>query len=181
MTQQAIKYGRVLYELSVKRDEIGSLETMLDEAPVLYQILKSPVVACSQKKEALDTIAQRSGMSRILLDFLKVLCDLGDAARLPEILRAYQMEADRAEGVLRVQLYYADTPDSAQQERLRPGVTRAVWRRAGRAGNDTGEKTPGPDFVLRCAGREYDWSLLGRFKQLRQTLTADRGFENAAG
>lgn len=180
MTQQAIKYGRVLYELSVKRDEIGSLETMLDEAPVLYQVLKSPVVACRQKKEALDTIAQRSGMSRILLDFLKVLCDLGDAARLPEILRAYQMEADRSEGVLRVQLYYADTPDSAQQERLRQ-VLRGRFGAARVELEMTQEKKLLGGFVLRCAGREYDWSLLGRFKQLRQTLTADRGFENAAG
>lgn len=180
MTQQAIKYGRVLYELSVRPDEISSLEKMLDETPALYQILKSPAVECRQKKEALEVIAQRSGMSRTVLDFLKVLCDLEDAARLPEILRAYRIEADRAEKILRVQLYYAEAPSPAQMERLSQvlcrqfGAVRAEFEM-------TQEKKLLGGFVLRCAGREYDWSLLGRFKQLRQTLTADRALENAAG
>lgn len=170
MTQQAIKYGRALYELSVGPQEAENLRKMLEETPVLFQILKSPAIGRRQKKAALDEIARQSGMSLLMLNFLKVLCDLQEVSRIPEILLAYQQEADRAQGVLRAELLYAQEPTPQQLEELKQLLCRrfharrlelTLRREAALLGG----------FVLSGAGREYDWSLRGRFQQLRRVLT----------
>ena len=50
MTQTAINYARVLYELSVSPERIQEAEKIITETPQLLHTLESPVVPLSQRK-----------------------------------------------------------------------------------------------------------------------------------
>mgnify|MGYP003374453860 FL=1 len=56
MTQTAINYARVLYELSVSPESIREAEKMIKETPQILYTLESPVVPLSQKEKAIQRI-----------------------------------------------------------------------------------------------------------------------------
>ena len=59
MTQKAINYAEVLYQLKINADELHEAETIVRQNPALQEALTCPIVSKKKKKtEIIDKIFQ---------------------------------------------------------------------------------------------------------------------------
>ena len=121
MTQTAINYARVLYELSVSPERIQEAEKIITETPQLLHTLESPAAPLSQKEKAIGRI-----FAKDLKNFMCVLCRYGHMGLLPEIFRVYQEYYNEQNHILSATLYYVIPPSKNQlegiQKFLRNGI-----------------------------------------------------------
>ena len=83
MTQTVNNYATVLLELGVTREAVDETKEILSLTQDLPKSLKSPVVSKQDKHKLIDRIFPES-----MKNFLKVVCDYGEADLLEEIFAA---------------------------------------------------------------------------------------------
>ena len=164
MTQTAINYARVLYELSVSPESVREAEKMIKETPQLLHTLESPVVPLSQKEKPIQRI-----FAKDLENFVCVLCRYGHVELLPEIFRAYQEYYNEQKHILNAALYYVVLPSETQLE----GIKAFLRKQYGTEDVELKfieDKSLVGGFVLRIKDQEFDYSLKGRINALQQKL-----------
>ena len=167
MTQTAINYAKVLYELSIPADAVTEMQEILSMTPELLQVLTSPVAKRAEKHRVIDRIFERS-----VRVFLKVVCDNQDAGVLPEIFQAYDRIRCQREGILPATLFYVTEPSENQLIQIKELLKRNYHASDVRLTLKKDKSLIG-GFILRCGDRETDWSLRGRLRQLEQRLTRE--------
>lgn len=165
MTQRAVIYAKALYQAKISPEAVKEAVSCLEDVPRLLEVLKSPAVPFSKKERVIDRIfSEEAGR------FLKVLCRHQAVGEIREIGRAYHgyrlKMADQTEAVL----YYVTEPSEEQLEKIRQFLCRKYGSRGAEI-RTVQKKELISGFVLMACGEEYDRSLLGRLKQMRQELT----------
>ncbi|MCH1983936.1 ATP synthase F1 subunit delta [Ruminococcus sp. OA3] len=165
MTQTAINYARVLFDLAIPGDEIAQTEELLDKEPLILKALKSPVVQMKEKYRVIDRIFPAE-----LHSFLKVICSNDRVDDLQEIFREYRKYVHTQNRTVDAVIECVTPPAEAQEEKIC-----AFLKKKYHAKQVVLEKIGKPEliggFVLRVNDEEYDWSLKGRLQQLEQKLT----------
>ena len=164
MTQTAINYARVLYELSVSPESVREAEKMIKETPQLLHTLESPVVPLSQKEKAIGRI-----FAKDLKNFMCVLCRYSHMGLLPEIFRVYQEYYNEQNHILSATLYYVIPPSKDQLE----GIRQFLRKKYGTEDVQLKlieDKSLVGGFILRIKDQEFDYSLKGRINALKQKL-----------
>ena len=105
MTQTANNYATVLLELGVTREAVDETKEILSLTQDLPKSLKSPVVSKQDKHKLIDRIFPES-----MKNFLKVVCDYGEADLLEEIFAAYDVVEAEKNGILQAKLEYVLEP-----------------------------------------------------------------------
>lgn len=165
MTETSNNYARVLYELSVRREAINETRRILLEVPQIEEALESPVVPFREKERVIDRIFPDE-----MHNFLKVVCRHQKIDKIEEILDAYDAYCIRQKGALQAVLTYVTPPGKEQQEKIEEFLKNKF--QVSEVLLETREdKSLLGGFVLWAEGHEYDWSLQGRYKKLRQKLT----------
>lgn len=164
MTQLAINYGIALYELNIPQEELkAQVETLRSEEELLTA-LKSPVVTQKEKFAIIDRIFMGK-----FKNFLKKLCENQSMDLVDQILKAYEMHKDEAEGVLRGELLYVTEPAESQLEEMKQFLCEKYNKKEVKL-----EKKQVPElvggFILRAGNYQFDWSYAGRLKALQQKL-----------
>ena len=85
MTQTAMCYGTVLYELSVPETAVEQAKAVIEAAPETVRVLQSPVISLEKKERVIERIFPAE-----MKNILKVVCKYGNAALLAEIFSAYR-------------------------------------------------------------------------------------------
>ena len=85
MTQAAINYAEVLYELAVPEDVILEMEEIFKNSAPLKKALENPVVEFKEKSAVIDRVFQPQ-----IRSFLKVLCKYQSVSDIFEIVEAYK-------------------------------------------------------------------------------------------
>lgn len=164
MTQTAINYARVLYELSVSPESVREAEKMIKETPQLLHTLESPVVPLSQKEKAIGRI-----FAKDLKNFMCVLCRYSHMGLLPEIFRVYQEYYNEQNHILSATLYYVIPPSKDQLD----GIRQFLRKKYGTEDVQLKlieDKSLVGGFILRIKDQEFDYSLKGRINALKQKL-----------
>ena len=73
-------------------------------------------------------------------------------------------------GILKAELLYVTCPTEAQEDKMKEFL-RNQFSASEVELTLTEDKNLVGGFVLRAGDREYDWSLIGRYKKLKQKLT----------
>ncbi len=165
MTQTAINYARVLYELSIPQEKVEDAQRLLEEEPLVLTALKSPVVTKKEKYRVIDRIFPNE-----LHSFLKVLCSYERAGDLDDIFREYRKYMHQQTKVVDAVIEYVTPPEELQQERIRAFLKKKYHAEQAALNMIKKPELIG-GFVLRVNNEEYDWSLKGRLQQLEQKLT----------
>lgn len=164
MTQLAINYGIALYELNIPQEELKVQTETLKREEELLTALKSPVVTQKEKFAVIDRI-----FTGKFKNFLKKLCENQSMGLVDQILKAYEMQKDKAEGVLRGELLYVTEPTEAQLEEMKQFLCEKYNKKEVKL-----EKKQVPElvggFILRAGNYQFDWSYAGRLKALQQKL-----------
>lgn len=165
MTETSNNYARVLYELSVRPDEVNETRQIFSKVPQIEEALQSPVVPFEEKERVIDRIFP-DGMR----NFLKVVCRHQKIGRIEEILDAYDVYCMKQKDALRAVLRYVTPPTGEQQEKIKAFLKKS-FHVSEVLLESIEDKSLLGGFVLWAEGHEYDWSLQGRYRKLRQKLT----------
>ena len=103
-------------------------------------------------------------------NFLKVTCKYQKVDRIGEIIEAYGAYSREQKGILKAELLYVTRPTEAQEDKMKEFLRNQFSARTVELTLIEDKSLVG-GFVLRAGDREYDWSLIGRYKKLKQKLT----------
>lgn len=164
MTETANNYARALYELQVSRESIDETRKIFADVPEVDGVLQNPSVPLREKERAIDRIFPAD-----MRNFLKVLCRHQRTGSIRDIFNAYDAYCLRRENGLMAVLRYVTPPAKEQEEKL-VEFLKDKFHVKHVTLEHVEDRTLLGGFVLQAEGHEYDYSLLGRYKKLRQRL-----------
>jgi F-type H+-transporting ATPase subunit delta len=164
MTQAAINYGRVLFELSISQTVIEETALALKTVPELKRALSSPIISNGSKHKVVERVFPQE-----MITFLKVLVDRRDVDLVDDIFKAYRTRIAEKEGILEASLYYVTDPEEEQLQEIKAMLCKKYEKKDIRLRMI---KDPGliGGFIIRVGDVETDWSLRGRLRQLEQKI-----------
>ena len=78
MTQAAVNSAKVLYRLSVSREDVEKAEKLFFTTPQLQKVLTSPVVPAAKKYEIIDQVFALETTEDVLVRYMKIMCRIGN-------------------------------------------------------------------------------------------------------
>lgn len=168
MTQKAINYGIVLYQLGISQDMVEEIKTLVDGSPELVYALANPVVSHADKRKVVDRVFDRFD-NKDLVNFMKTLCDNDGFDMIHDIFDEYEKYAREQQDILSATLYYVTPPTDKQKAGIENFLMKEYGSKAVQLSMVEKKELIG-GFAIRTGDREYDRSILGRYKSLRQKL-----------
>lgn len=164
MTQTAINYGKVLYQLNVSKESILETQKILKEVPDVLEILDNPTISFLQKQKVIVRVFPRE-----LHNFLCVVCKYKHVQLLNEIFQAYQEHYNEQKEILSATLYYVTPPREEQLEGIKKFLKKQ-YRMQSVVLELKEDKSLVGGFIIRIKDHEYDNSLKGSIHELQQKL-----------
>lgn len=161
MTQTAINYAKVLYELGIDQSVIEETKEIFEKVPKLKTSLMSPIVPIQVKHSIIEKIFPKE-----MRNFWKVLCDYESVGAIEDIFSAYEAYYNEQHGILAATLTYVDSPNKQQLEQMGAFLCKKYHAKEVKWKLMQDDKLLG-GFILHVKDYEYDWSLRGRMNQLR--------------
>lgn len=162
--QTAIEYAKILRELQTGADIIGQADDIFRAVPQVRTDFESPAVNLSAKHHVIDKVFPHE-----IRDFLKILCDNGDMYLWDDILSAFREKAPEQRDEFTVTLTCVTPPTEEQLLEIRDFVEKKYD-----CGNveiiQIQDSSLGGGFVLQAGTDVYDWSNVGRARQLEEKL-----------
>ena len=129
-------------------------EKIFRSTPQLKGALENPLVSLKEKEHVIDRVFPQE-----MKNFLKVTCKYQKISSIYDILEAYGNYSRKQKGILKAVLTYVTKPEEAQKEKMEVILTLRE------------DKSLIGGFILSAGDKEFDWSLRGRYNNLRQKLT----------
>ena len=161
MTQTAINYAKVLYELGIDKTIIEETEEAFKKVPKLRTSLMSPIIPIQVKHSIIEKVFQKE-----IKNFLKILCDYHSVEVIEDIFSAYKEYYNEQNGILPAVLTYVACPSEQQLEQMKTFLCKKDHVKEVEWQLEQDDKLLG-GFILHVKDYEYDWSLRGRMNQLR--------------
>ena len=161
--EQKLDTGKVLAEL-------GSLVELVNSSPQLRAVWENPAVPAEQKRNLLDAIAQRAGVSRQVRNFLAVLIDRGRIVALAQIARQFETELNERLGFVEAEIASARELGEQEKRALEAQIAQVTGRRV-RARYVRDAALLG-GAVIQVGSTIYDGSVKGQLERLKQQLSA---------
>jgi F-type H+-transporting ATPase subunit delta len=180
-------YARALHDLARERGQVETIARELDEVAQvvaddveLRQFFARPWIGATAKRQVAVEVANRSGMSALMRDFLGLVARQGRAEHLDAIASAFRRLIDEQHGRVRAQVRTAVPLSADDRQALREHLARALGRRSIRGGTGARaldvvvEDVVDPQllggFVAEIGSYIVDGSLDGQLAQLKQRL-----------
>lgn len=173
-----LRYARalesVVLEQQASRDAIKQqLEDFLAiyrANPALREVFEDPSIPQEQKVHALDALAQRTGLSGTIRNFLAVITAHERLGELGSIVSAYLELADRDSGIAEAEVTSARPLDEAGRRTLEDGIARLTGESRVRATYREDASLLG-GAIVKVGSTVYDGSVRGQLEQMRQRLS----------
>lgn len=170
MTQREVNNAKVLYRLAVPRSEVERAHDIFTKTPVLLKMLDNPVVREQDKEAVLGKLAARERLPKLLENFMKMMCRIGEIAHITDIFDCYYDYWDEKHGILRAEITYANEAERESEAAIRAQI---------------GQSYPGSEiviedkiddallggYIIRINNEEYDYSYEGKLRRLERKLT----------
>lgn len=161
--EQKLDTGKILAEL-------GSLVELVNSSPQLRAVWENPAVPAEQKRNLLDAIVQRAGVSRQVRNFLAVLIDRGRIVALAQIARQFETELNERLGFVEAEIASARELGEQEKHALEAQIAQVTGRRV-RARYVRDAALLG-GAVIQVGSTIYDGSVKGQLQRLKQQLSA---------
>ncbi len=150
------------------RDQLRALAEAMAEVPGIGKMAANPAVPLEEKRRILREIGGTLGLDALAERFVLLLLDNYRLHHLGAVLEFLDQEIDRRLGVARAAVTTAQPLDTAEADRLRAVLGKALDRKI--------ELTVAVDetliagFTARVGSTLYDASLQGQLDRLAQKL-----------
>ena len=156
MTQAAVNSAKVLYRLSVSREDVEKAEKLFFMTPQLQKVLTSPVVPAAKKYEIIDQVFALETTEDVLVRYMKIMCRIGNMTEMQDMVRA--------------DLIYAETPSKEEEAEAKKILDKNYPDSEITLTQSVDESLIG-GYVVKVGYKEYDHSYEGRLRQLQRKLT----------
>ena len=165
MTATAVNYAKTLYELSVSTEAVQTTKEIFREVPGLAESLENPLVPFEAKSRVIDRVIPEEMKS-----FIKVVCKHHRIDLIEEIFEDYEELCRQHEKTIHAVMRYVTAPKDAQLDGIRAFLCREFGAQKAEIEMIEDKSLIG-GFILQADGREFDWSMRGRYRMLQQKLT----------
>jgi len=170
----AHRYARALFlaataarETDRAGEQLQYVLEVLEQVPQLREILGGIIVPRSRQKELLKKLFGDKLLAHVL-NLLYLLLDERRMGLLREIARQYDIMADEARGIVRVEVVAARPLSAEAREMLQQGLERKLNRRVKL------EETVEPALIggvqVKVGDTLYDGSVRGQLERMRQRM-----------
>jgi F-type H+-transporting ATPase subunit delta len=150
--------------------QLGSLVAAFETSKELREVWESPAIAVEQKRNVLDALAAKTGVTdRPIRNFIAVLIDQDRIALLPEIAKELDAELNVRMGRVDADIVSARELGAEQRAALTAEVSRLTGKTVV-ARYATDEKLLG-GVTVRVGSTIYDGSVRGQLQRIRQQLS----------
>jgi len=129
-------------QVEAYREELDAFTGLMVQEKELNQAISNPLYESSGRRNVLQTLIEKLGLSKLMTSFLMLLFDKGRMGYIVDINNFYQKLADELKGIARASLVSATELASDTVEKIRASLS---------------QKT-GKDIILEV---EQDSSLIG--------------------
>lgn len=164
MTQTAINYGKILYDLNIPREQIQVLGELLSKEPKIVEYLSNPTIEQPQKSAVISRIFDGE-----LAAFVSMLCKYHRTKYLPDAIQAYYKYYDKQKGIVRCTLKYAKAVTQEEKEKMKE-VLRVQFHAKEIIMEEHQDSSILGGLLIEADGIEYDFSYEGRLRQLEKKL-----------
>lgn len=164
MTQTAINYGKILYDLNIPREQIQVLGELLSKEPKIVEYLSNPTIEQPQKSAVISRIFDGE-----LAAFVSMLCKYHRTKYLPDAIQAYYKYYDKQKGIVRCTFKYAKAVTQEEKEKMKE-VLRVQFHAKEIIMEEHQDSSILGGLLIEADGIEYDFSYEGRLRQLEKKL-----------
>jgi F-type H+-transporting ATPase subunit delta len=175
----AERYAGALADVAIEQGEVARIQSelkvfreMADDSHELQLFLANPATPRAGKHAVIEQLAERTGSSRTLRNFLFLLVDHRRTSLLPDIESSFEHLLDARLGVTRAEVTSADELSSADQGEL----TRVIEKLTGSAKVNARFRTDAAlvgGAIVRVGSKIYDGSVRTQLNALRIRLAAE--------
>lgn len=165
MTQTAINYAKALHELHISRESMNTVRELIENVPVICEVLEAPVIPREEKKRAVDRIFPEETKA-----FIKLLCDYDRVDQLKNICEAYEEQYRHIHHILKAEIYSAKPLGDEKKQEIEKFLQGKYPNMTYQLSYEIEKKLMGGTLV-KAGNMEYDNSYEGRLHQLELKLT----------
>lgn len=103
MTQAAVNSAKVLYRLSVSREDVEKAEKLFFMTPQLQKVLTTRSYR-QQKSMKLSSVFALETTEDVLVRYMKIMCRIGNMTEMQDIFQYYYKYWDQMHHVVRADL-----------------------------------------------------------------------------
>ena len=148
--------------------ELEGLAQLWREDRELASTFVNPMFTIETRERALEVVIKETKLSDSAAKFLRLLFNRGRIDALPEMVRAFAIEADLAADVVRVEVVTARVIELGESKEIETAVKEKI------GGKPVFDWKVDPEIigglVIKFAGKVLDGSLKGRLKRLEKDL-----------
>lgn len=149
-------------------DETRQIAALVSESKVLREVWENPSIPAEQKRNVLDAIVQRAGISRPVRNFIAVLIDKGRMHFLSEMVAHFAQELNQRLGFAEAEITTARELGPDERKALESDLSVATGKRV-RARYEQDQTLLG-GAVARVGSTVFDGSVKGQLEKLRRLL-----------
>jgi len=164
MTQTAINYAKVLYELNISKKIIEDSQEIISSVPELKATLISPVVSNLKKHNIIEKVFPKE-----MHNFFMVLCDYQSMEVIDQIFVAYKKYYNEQNSILEAKLIYVTVPSEEQIDEIKKILMNKHHKNQIELSLVEDPSIIG-GFIIEAENYETDWSIRGRLNQMQQSL-----------
>jgi F-type H+-transporting ATPase subunit delta len=151
-------------------DEVYAISTVFQENSELRSVWASPAIPAEQKRNLLDSIAAKMGVSKPVRNFIAVLIDNHRVAALPEIARQFETELLQRLGMADVDITSSRELNADERRQMEAEVERMTGKKV--RARYAIDRTLLGGAVVRMGSTIYDGSVRGQLQRIKEQLTA---------
>lgn len=175
MTQAIGRYASTLFELASESKTVDAIENdanalimAFDASPELVNVLKSPLIAATEKFGVLSAIAKKLKVSETVSNFIGVVVNNSRAGELPSMFKGFLDKAAAAKGLVKAEIASANALSDAQIEELKSSLSSAFKSDVEIETKVNPELIGG--LVVKVGSRLFDDSIKTKLEALKNNL-----------
>jgi F-type H+-transporting ATPase subunit delta len=150
--------------------EIESMAALVDSSRELREVWEAPSIPAGQKRNLLDAIVTRQGVSREVRNLIAVLIDHGRIPFLDAIVKQFAQELNRRLGFAEAEIISARELTQNERNSLEAQVEKLTGKKV-RAQYAQDRSILG-GAVVRIGSTIYDGSVKGQLERIREAISS---------
>lgn len=170
MTQVAVNNAKVLYQLWAERQDVEKAQELYFMTPMLQDMLLNPTIPMAKKFTIIDKVFELENTPKLIVDFIKTMCKLGNCGQMRDIFEAYFQYWDKKNHILRAEFISAAKASEEEMKEAQELLQSKYPDKKIYFTQKVDETLLG-GYVIRTRNKEYDKSYEGKIRQLERKLT----------
>lgn len=174
-TRYARALADVIFEQKIAAasaiSEVQSLVSMVGESSDLRRIWESPAITAQQKRDVLDALAARAGISKTVRNFVAVLIDHQRIRNLAQIAAQFEIEVGQRLGLADAEITSARELSEQERQAIEKQVEQLAGKKVRARYSTDGELLGG--VIVKVGSTIYDGSVRGQLAKIKEQLSAN--------